>query len=510
MVCIIIFKSTFKQSAIFFILKGRLLYPATGYLLLAWEALAQMIVPSFFDVAVEFHDVQFLRATAFSATVDVELTVMLMPGTGRFEINEGSSTVVTGFIKTVNNPELMDIPVPEDNDLPILETKDFYKELKLRGYHYSGVFQSVIQARGDGLKGKLKWHNSWVPFMDCMLQMQLIGRDSRNLLLPVGIQRVIIDPKFHLALAKEQSDVDNQVFDVYISKELNTVRSGGIEITGLKASPVSRRKAPSVPVLEKYEFIPNSPTNKMSYFDATKMLVQLGLENVPTRKVKAVEVHTERFEPLINYVKNVLDDLPSVTSDLLYLTNETIAVPNITVEARELSTHKNCMFVIAGHSISDDEFMKNLPNSLSEDGFLIAREDLDSDQRSIKLPTDFNIVMFIPLENEVLILIQYQKRNVFVNPTVLNISMEDQNYLWIDEVRTAMKRGPVLLVAENEKYPGLMGLVNCLRREPTGNLVKCVIIDDVNAPPFSLEDPLYKEQLKLGLACNVYRNVSTS
>jgi fatty acid synthase, animal type len=65
---------------------GRILFPATAYLHLAWETLAMTKGPLFFDLEVEFEDVKFLRATAMTKDVEVEFTVMIQPGTGRFEV----------------------------------------------------------------------------------------------------------------------------------------------------------------------------------------------------------------------------------------------------------------------------------------------------------------------------------------------------------------------------------------------------------------------------------------
>lgn len=78
------------------------------------------------------------------------------------------------------------------------------------------------------------------------------------------------------------------------------------------------------------------------------------------------------------------------------------------------------------------------------------------------------------------------------------------------ELRIAISNGPVILVSQNEKHSGLIGLVNCLRKEPNSQSVKCVFIDDINAPEFSLDDAFYKDQLSLGFSVNVYKNVSTS
>lgn len=164
---------------------GRVLLPATLYLQLAWETLAMMKGPIFFDMNVEFEDIRFLRATALAKNQTVELNIMVHTGTGQFEITENSTAIATGKITEIPKmASLRALPPLPASEFPIMQERDFYKELRLRGYHYSGAFRSVIEARGDGLYGKVRWDLNWVGFMDCLLQINILSKDSRSLLLP--------------------------------------------------------------------------------------------------------------------------------------------------------------------------------------------------------------------------------------------------------------------------------------------------------------------------------------
>lgn len=141
--------------------------------------------PIFFDMNVEFEDIRFLRATGINKGQLIEFHIMVHTGTGRFEISENSTAVVTGRINEVEKmtplTELQPLP---KTDFPLLKERDFYKELRLRGYHYSGAFRSVLEARGDGLYGKVRWDLNWTSFMDCLLQINILSKDTRSLLLP--------------------------------------------------------------------------------------------------------------------------------------------------------------------------------------------------------------------------------------------------------------------------------------------------------------------------------------
>lgn len=122
--------------------------------------------------------------------------VISFQGTGKFEVVEGGVAVVTGSVRATEDFEKEKIEIPSvDEDIPEeMSSKDVYKELRLRGYQYSGLFKSIKSATINGSKGTLAWANNWVAFMDNMLQVRILGLDTRNLLVPTGIRKLIIDP----------------------------------------------------------------------------------------------------------------------------------------------------------------------------------------------------------------------------------------------------------------------------------------------------------------------------
>jgi fatty acid synthase, animal type len=485
---------------------GRILFPATGYLFLVWETMGLMMGVYYFELGVEFEDVKFVRATALPKNQDIEFTVMIQPGSGRFEITEGTSVLVTGFIKLVENTKLVNVPAPPDNGYPMLVTKDFYKELRLRGYHYNGLFKSVDEARGDGLIGKVRWHSNWVAFMDCLLQIHIVGQDSRGLLLPTGIQKLSINPKLHQDFLGGDFEVENVSLEVTTCKNTNVLRSGGVEIRGLQASPVSRRRPPGVPVLETYQFIPHLPAPFVSKTDMSRFCVQLALENIPTSKVLSVEIDSnDEKEPLSEYFGQAMGDLPLVTAELNYLTSKTLDIGGVIVENQKLSNFKNCLFITKSSCLSDLEFLDSAMASFIEGGFLIARESNEIKLKILnQLPAQYQLVAIVPTDNESIVLLQYHKKKVQTHQQLIKVT--SQNYDWVDPLKEAIKSGPVLAYSEKEELSGIIGLVNCIRKEPNGLNLKCVFIDDHRVPAFDIEHQFYKSHLQQGLAINVFKN----
>ncbi|CAG2105802.1 unnamed protein product [Medioppia subpectinata] len=76
----------------------------------------------------------------------------------------------------------------------ILFNKDIYKELRIRGYDYGPKFQGLIEARGDGRRGKAKWTGHWVSFVDSVCHLALVALPIRTLFIPIGFQSIRCDP----------------------------------------------------------------------------------------------------------------------------------------------------------------------------------------------------------------------------------------------------------------------------------------------------------------------------
>jgi len=460
------------------------------------------------DFDIEFEGVKFLRATTVTKNQEIELVVVIQKGTRKFEILDGNTAVCTGHVQSPVNSKLIEITTPENLNITTLCNRDFYKELRLRGYNYKNLFRSVQTARADGLKGSVKWQTNWVVFLDCLLQLQIIASDTRSLMLPTGLRKLIIHPRKHLQIL-EAIERDEKILDVYCSAHLKALRCGGIEMRGLQAYSVGRRQPRNIPVLEKYQFIPHLPTPVMDKIEMSRFCVQLGLECLQFSKLTCTEIDTNNgAKPIIDAFGEAVGDLPLITSDLTYLTSKTdIELPSVKLLKSDITSCANNNFIIRSDCLNDREFLEQAPTLFSENGFIISRESNEKKQiPTLSIPNGYQIVAVVPMENETIVLLNYVKVLQTKTTKTIKIDSQDENYSWIKELQLAVKIGPVIAYAENDKFSGIIGLVNCIRKEPNGHNLKCVFIDDITAPPFNLEDPFYATVLNQGLAVNVYRN----
>lgn len=238
--------------------------------------------------------------------------------------------------------------------------------------------------------------------------------------------------------------------------------------------------------------------------DALRVCTQLAVENSHTLKVRAVELRCRENTPIIGILNDILQEIPLVSIDLKLLSDEGSNFDGVPVENANLSSTTNCTFVIVTGFLQNRDQFDDALKCIQDGGYLISRESLT--ETNLEIPSTLNVIASIITENERLVLLEPVKRKIFGSPKIVKIS--NANFEWVNLLREAAKDNSVILVSQNEPTSGLIGFINCLRREADYKNIKGFFVDDVNAPPFSLDNPFYTKQLKLGLAVNVYRNVS--
>ena len=108
-----------------------------------------------------------------------------------------------GNRKEISDEEELTEEIEKESDNKeeyILDNKEFYRELRIRGYDYGPKFQSVIESKFIDLHkvhGKIKWTNNSnvIAFLDSMLQLIISVIPIRALFVPVAIQSLRCDPK---------------------------------------------------------------------------------------------------------------------------------------------------------------------------------------------------------------------------------------------------------------------------------------------------------------------------
>uniref|UniRef100_A0A8C4XT47 Fatty acid synthase n=1 Tax=Falco tinnunculus TaxID=100819 RepID=A0A8C4XT47_FALTI len=275
---------------------GRVLYPATGYLVLAWRTLARSL-----GMAVERTAVMLEEVTIHQATI--------LPKKGKISLLENSTDLKNFHNQTVDFQTQVDM----SSDSGLLK-EDIYQELHLRGYNYGPTFQGVLECNSEG---KVLWNGNWVTFLDTLLHVIILAETGRSLRLPTRIRSVCIDPVLH----QEQVCFDS--CDVVVDHCLNSLRAGGVQINGLHASVAPRRQQERIPpTLEKFCFVPYTESDCLSssvhlhtYLEHCKDLIQNLQAKVAVHGVKLVipgletAVPAAEFSPIQKGLQHILAEI---------------------------------------------------------------------------------------------------------------------------------------------------------------------------------------------------------
>lgn len=132
--------------------------------------------------------------------------------------------------------------------------------------------------------------------------------------------------------------------------------------------------------------------------------------------------------------------------------------------------------------------------ALCDKGYIITREELNfelGDQWSeIELFTEYQT------ENEKILLL----KKLQAKPSTTEYIEVNNEYEWISCLQNSItKANSVVLYAHNIEPNGILGLVNCLRREPQGNKIKCFFSLDGN---FNFDIKAQNTEM----AINVFKN----
>uniref|UniRef100_T1J426 Fatty acid synthase n=1 Tax=Strigamia maritima TaxID=126957 RepID=T1J426_STRMM len=611
---------------------GRVLFPATGYLVLAWKGLAKYKNMVFEKMAIEMENVTFHRATVLPDSGTVKLLVTVIESEETFSISEKEHVVCSGQIRMAQtqseaNDKSRNISNKDRNSV-ILTRKDIYKNLWLRGYEYGAAFQGIVDGNLIGTTGNLEWKNNWVSFIDTMLQFSVFAQCTRQHRLPIRVQFISIDPECHLGLVYKNTTVTVDVDHV-----LNTCISGGIKVIGLTTTIATRHlKRQPLPVLEGYHFVPyfedscfsvvpdvlnKMQTNynklvdevkltvprlvphskqlvklvkEMSYISTKNEDMQLeiylkkhlnstlalpisnkqeikelvySLLNAGDQNILLISyLHPYFMKPLLDLVKNscsychleiveVLAEKKTTIADAVveFFSNEPLlsvhyTITNIAdnlptcdefkmeawnVGLNSLSYQVDLIIgqnVLNGNRQSNQQILKNVYDSLNEGGFglfvqmkmknwvvkffdtigemqLMQEEDL----KKLFETARFQIIAF---RSDGFLHDAYLIRKVSNLKQSITLEIDEFNYqCWVEELKANLNKlsdnENLWLTSNNQPTCGMLGLVNCLRKEDKGSQIRCVF-DSSFKRDKSCTVALSKDIVDKDLWMNVYRD----
>ncbi|XP_053215023.1 fatty acid synthase-like [Panonychus citri] len=325
---------------------GRILFPATGYLYVAWQMVCRMFDLEPEENPIEFYQVQILRATQFTSTASqMKFVTKINEDLETFLIyvNESKNFCITGKYRFVDKPTVNLLPVDfkniKENTEIILQKKDIYKELRIRGYDYSGSFQGVEEASSNGSWGMVKDTGHWISFSDACLHVSLLASKSRKLIVPVYIDYVYMFPPETLSAFSDEtvrSDSDStKKLSVYFNQETRMGITNGFILKGLEGEEIRRKINTANHQIRSHDLIPFNSYHNFSNekamrqqeysFQCMKLIENIG--RLKSKQLDPIEINEsdssdeafrqilhEIFELEIKQCKSPMDGVDSIPS----------------------------------------------------------------------------------------------------------------------------------------------------------------------------------------------------
>lgn len=225
--------------------EGLVLYPGTGYLYLAWKAIANYHEqPDILKFPIEFKQINIQRATKISTASTVLKCTYFHP-TGSFVIESNNSVCATGSVFALSKEFTFLEPatdqIKNDSSVLTLDKRTLYRELRVRGYHFGKTFQNVMQINDESTCATIQWTNNMITFMDAVLQSSIFQQKLRLLYVPTLIESMQIDPILMQKKLRFCNKLKVKVADVYLDHRTKLIHTAGVQVLNASFKPLPRR-----------------------------------------------------------------------------------------------------------------------------------------------------------------------------------------------------------------------------------------------------------------------------
>lgn len=167
---------------------------------MVWKILAEeFLLDNFEDVPVVLENLRFERLTTLPPDGDVVFYVNIVKKSGKFEIYESGSIVCSGSIKQKNDVpsefEIFNDSFDVSLENLVLKRNDVYRFFNSKGQIFGNQFKAIIECNVDGSQAKVEWKNSFICFMENMLQLSALAIPNyTGFIFTATIKKIVIDP----------------------------------------------------------------------------------------------------------------------------------------------------------------------------------------------------------------------------------------------------------------------------------------------------------------------------
>ncbi|XP_035731578.1 fatty acid synthase-like [Vespa mandarinia] len=422
---------------------------------------------------------------------DLTLLIMVFQGSGNFEIKTKDESMIASG--TIRSTQLTDIKIPDlsssKEKCEIITKEDFYADLLIRGYEY-GEYYNLI----DGLSlscsnGTLTYKNDWALLLEGLFQVHIFSKNSRKILMPSMIQKIVIDMRQFTEEIKKMNTLSMK-FD----KRINVITCPGILMSGVKFEEVTPTDASLQILTNEIRFIPNLDETEINIIDVCHVVLGILSENISENTTGTIMVIQES--------KDEQDNILECIENILKETNNSFEIQYVAKKNIKQMSNETFNLMIIDYAHFND--LRNTIN-IGTESFLLTIIKTEDQDKMIATFTSIglNLVLKkkIALDRTVLLLRKVENAK---KPIV--IKNQDN---CIDHLKKSLrdsKYDRVIFLVNTITENNIFETLRILKQEPGYKKLQVLDLQNSNAPKFSLKDIFYQNQIKL----NLYQNVLSS
>lgn len=305
-------------------------------------------------------------------------------------------------------------------------------------------------------------------------------------------------------------------------REWEAIISGGVEISGVRATAKPHRFSTGDPVIEEHKFVAYRDRAQVSLREAIRLSTHIAIEYHQAIHVKTIELIDDSDNVTMDELASpilteILDDLPLIQTKVQLsapsnrFTNDSLPSNVIAVDINKVTQEENILLAVGIGLLSKNKKhqLEQILPKIKKGGFVLTREKSFKLENLSTLPKQGLDVILEKNTGEETIVLLKKKEHLVSKTEVVHVNNDE--FTWLKKLNSLMNTEKdttnmrIILVSEGDLESGLLGFVNCLRKELGGEMIRSVLIQDTKAPKFSLQDSLYLEQLQLDLPINVLR-----
>jgi len=313
------------------VLNGIKLFPGTGYLCIAWQAMANKHDTKFEKLPVVFENVHIIRATMLPHDGKLSFKCRILEN-GNFEVTEGGGVAARGKIslasdmpKTLNEMKILDDKIkalPNKKAPKIPKSKEeIYLSLVGKGLDYSGPFRGVIST--DRKNAEIKYLGQWISFLDCHLQAcaYMFATDSRN--APSKFDTIYLDAT--KIEAELKAGAEEPVTKLTYDEEMDYLTSDVMKIKHIQFINTAFKPSGD-PIYDETRFVPYTAITKLPNADCLR------------------EYATDCLQYAIKGIETALDSgkFPALTKNKKLITDSLKDFKNKKTSSTDLDLVKSC------------------------------------------------------------------------------------------------------------------------------------------------------------------------